>query len=568
MTQKTELVITANATQATAALADVKRQLGGVENSAVSVDRAIVNLEKEMIDLSTAITRGGSNVDAYKESLRRAERELDRISGVAATTSQRFGAIGSAAGIAGPKTRNLGQAALEGSRAMEDLQYGIGGVVNNIPGLVMAMGGPAGLVAVISLAAVAAAQLYKNWDSVSAAFGSSAADFKVAKGALQDLADAFDIDLNKRMSEGRQTLKDLKDELRDFGQDARSKDLGKQERDITDMERRLENLQETRRFRQAAFNDAESKRDSVRLADAKMILEETDRRAKALESSLKEARQTFWETANTSAELAGKEAARDRAEDARRKAEAAARKKERLDDKTTVTGGNDGIATGWEEADQKAREKANEAAINAQLKRDERIAANEEMFRNMTYEQEKAAYQRREQLAENHANMIAGITISTAGILADGIASAALGQEDAVEQTLAALSRQAGGFITLKGGELLASGIAGTLMLPGNPKSLAELAGGAALVAAGAAVTAGGPAAVSSLMGGGGSSGSTGGGSGSRDTGASPSRGGGSGSGGPLIINVSYGAGGPLPEDVGREIARAVGGSNRRRGAA
>ena len=39
---------------------------------------------------------------------------------------------------------NLGRSALEASRAIEDLQYGIGGVVNNIPGLVSALGGGAG----------------------------------------------------------------------------------------------------------------------------------------------------------------------------------------------------------------------------------------------------------------------------------------------------------------------------------------------------------------------------------------------------------------------------------------
>ena len=516
MTQKTELVITANATQATAQIAALDAQVKQTTASAV---------------------RMGGTVDK-----------------------------------AVAPTRNLGQAALEGSRALEDLQYGLGGVINNVPSLVSALGGPMGLAGVISVVAVGSFQLYKNWDAVSGAFGSSVAEFKAVKGAIQDLGDEFNDNLNKRMSEGRTTLQNLKEELRDFGLTTRDKSLEAQTRDIEDMERRRDNLAENRRFLQAKANAAESARNTELYKEQKAILDEADRRAQALDVSLKEARKNYIESSRTAAEIRTKEAAAKKADDDRAARERAARKAEREAEreanKTTVTGGNDGIATGWEEADQKAREKANEAAINAQLKRDERIAANEEMFRNMTYEQEKAAYQRREQLAENHANMIAGITVTTAGILADGIASAALGQEDAVEQTLAALSRQAGGFITLKGGELLASGIAGTLMLPGNPKSLAELAGGAALVAAGAAVTAGGPAAVSSLMGGGGSSGSTGTGTGSRDTGASPSRGGGGGSGGPLIINVSYGAGGPLPEDVGREIARAMGGANRRRGAA
>ena len=91
------------------------------------------------------------------------------------------------------------------------------------------------------------------------------------------------------------------------------------------------------------------------------------------------------------------------------------------------------------------------------------------------------------------------------------------------------------------------------------------------LVAAGAAVQTGGPSAVNALLGMAGVSG--GGGSsdraGATDRGASPrsSRGRG-GEGGPTVINISYGVGGPLPEDTAREVARVMKTGNRRRGAA
>lgn len=49
-----------------------------------------------------------------------------------------------------------GQSVLEISRAVEDAQYGIRGVLNNIPGIVLSLGGTGGLAGVISLAAVAA----------------------------------------------------------------------------------------------------------------------------------------------------------------------------------------------------------------------------------------------------------------------------------------------------------------------------------------------------------------------------------------------------------------------------
>lgn len=53
-----------------------------------------------------------------------------------------------------------------------------------------------------------------------------------------------------------------------------------------------------------------------------------------------------------------------------------------------------------------------------------------------------------------------------------------------------------------------------------------------------------------------------------RDPGASPRSGGSGGGGGPMIVNVTYGAGGPLPEDIAREIHKVTASGNRRRGAA
>jgi hypothetical protein len=125
---------------------------------------------------------------------------------------------------------------------------------------------------------------------------------------------------------------------------------------------------------------------------------------------------------------------------------------------------------------------------------------------------------------------------------------------------------QAGGIIMLEGGKVMAAGIAGMLTAP-NPISAAQIVGGGALVVAGAAVQTGGPAVISSLM-----SIATGGGgkqAAAKDRGASPrsGSGGGGGSGG-LVVNVSYGAGGPLPEDIAREIDKVVKSNDRRRGAA
>jgi hypothetical protein len=62
---------------------------------------------------------------------------------------------------AGGGGRGASVALLELSRAVEDAQYGIRGVLNNIPGLAIALGGGAGLAGAASLAAVAVATLGK-----------------------------------------------------------------------------------------------------------------------------------------------------------------------------------------------------------------------------------------------------------------------------------------------------------------------------------------------------------------------------------------------------------------------
>lgn len=80
--------------------------------------------------------------------------------------------LGRAAGESARGSRNGAFALLELSRAVEDAQYGIGGVLNNIPGLVMALGGGAGLTGIISIAAIAVAQLVKHWDDLLGLFGS------------------------------------------------------------------------------------------------------------------------------------------------------------------------------------------------------------------------------------------------------------------------------------------------------------------------------------------------------------------------------------------------------------
>lgn len=93
--------------------------------------------------------------------------------------------------------KNMGNGALQAAYFFDDLQYGIRGVMNNIPSLVMGFGGGMGLAGVLSLAVLAGAKLY-DW--------------------LGDSADKSD-DLAKKMKEHNK-------EIADFLRDAEKQRIG------------------------------------------------------------------------------------------------------------------------------------------------------------------------------------------------------------------------------------------------------------------------------------------------------------------------------------------------------
>lgn len=59
------------------------------------------------------------------------------------------------------------------SQAVEDAQYGFSAIVNNIPMIVLGLGGGPGLAGVLSLAAVATNVMIQHWDQLKAAMGDS-----------------------------------------------------------------------------------------------------------------------------------------------------------------------------------------------------------------------------------------------------------------------------------------------------------------------------------------------------------------------------------------------------------
>ncbi len=112
---------------------------------------------------------------------------MTAVKGAAAidATAQAVKKAGQAAQGGGGGFKNLGYGILMVSQALEDSQYGFSAIVNNIPGIVMAFGGTAGMAGAASIASIAINQLIKHWDSLAKVLGM--AHIKTAAEEMEDL---------------------------------------------------------------------------------------------------------------------------------------------------------------------------------------------------------------------------------------------------------------------------------------------------------------------------------------------------------------------------------------------
>jgi hypothetical protein len=152
--------------------------------------RRAEDLEREFAQLQSVIERGApgwelarKNIDGVKRALEDAKRAADSafssmsktppiVAGAGAAGGAAAGAAGAAGVVAargGGGMQGFGNTVLYASQAIEDLQYGFRAVLNNIPLLVMAMGGGAGLAGALSLAGIAVSQLTQRLGSMAGA---------------------------------------------------------------------------------------------------------------------------------------------------------------------------------------------------------------------------------------------------------------------------------------------------------------------------------------------------------------------------------------------------------------
>ncbi len=131
---------------------EAEKGIKKVGRTAIDTDRALDNVEDSAADLRRELDK----IDGLDPKIR---KDVDKLAGSLEKTAGSGRQMATAQGKNAKSTKNAGLAALEFSRAVEDAQYGMRGVLNNIPQLVQFMGGGAGLAGVISLAAVGLTQL-------------------------------------------------------------------------------------------------------------------------------------------------------------------------------------------------------------------------------------------------------------------------------------------------------------------------------------------------------------------------------------------------------------------------
>ncbi len=166
---------------ATAATAAANAALNQTASEAVKAAKSLDQLEEELRDLQrqfSALPVGGKEFTVMAGRVKEAEAAFSK----AEAEARRLG------GTVG-RRGNAGMAVLEFSRMFEDAQYGIRGVLNNIPGLIAMLGGSAGLAGAISIAAVAGAQLWERMGSGAKAAKDPLEDYKKS---LQETKEVFD----------------------------------------------------------------------------------------------------------------------------------------------------------------------------------------------------------------------------------------------------------------------------------------------------------------------------------------------------------------------------------------
>ena len=159
----------------------------GAQSAAKSLDQ----LKKEASEANKAL-----------RDFKASSAGLNDVGSRAKAAANDLGQMEKQVGKLGTSRGNSGMAVLELSRAFEDAQYGIRGVLNNIPGIITQLGGGAGLAGVISLVAVAGSSLWTIMSSGSKDAKKEAVDFLDIYKKIADEFGNAALEIEKKRGEG------------------------------------------------------------------------------------------------------------------------------------------------------------------------------------------------------------------------------------------------------------------------------------------------------------------------------------------------------------------------------
>lgn len=177
-----QVKLTADTAGAQQAAAEIKRLADEASKKpfVMPIDEAGMKAREEAMKLQVkaAQQEAAAQEQVAKQTQKATVAKSEQVRVMAMTTTTANGTAMAQKQLT-DKTTQSAMGFLQLSQAVEDAQYGMRGILNNIPGMVMSFGGGAGLAGAISLAAVGINALVENFDI----FGEK------AKKAKEDAAD-------------------------------------------------------------------------------------------------------------------------------------------------------------------------------------------------------------------------------------------------------------------------------------------------------------------------------------------------------------------------------------------
>ncbi len=143
--------------------------------------------EQEILQWNAAMAKAGPHATGFAAQM---QANMTNAGKAISNAKTEMASLQAASGSAGRGLQQL-------SYAVDDVQYGFNAIVNNIPQIVMGLGGSVGVAGAVGIAAVAINQMVKHWAEMTSLFeagwSNKSYDQLVAtKKAAEEAADAYD----------------------------------------------------------------------------------------------------------------------------------------------------------------------------------------------------------------------------------------------------------------------------------------------------------------------------------------------------------------------------------------